>query len=57
MQGLGDMVSHGKKARKRSFVCSQSLGSLSSVLSFVTRIFLSVCCDNFLLLYMHVLNA
>lgn len=58
MQGrqvAGDMVSYGKMARERSSVCKQCLGLLSSVLSLVTSIFLSVCCDNFLLLYMPVL--
>lgn len=54
-QGVGDMVSCGRKARERSFVCSQCLALLSSVLSFITNISLSVCCDSFLLLYMQVL--
>lgn len=49
-QGVGDMLSHGRRVRERNFVCSQYLALVSAALSFDTNIFPSVSCDSFLLL-------
>lgn len=49
-QGVGNGVSHGRRARERNFVCSQYLASVCELLSFDKNIFTSVSSDSFLLL-------
>jgi len=48
-QGVGDVVSHGRRPRDRNFVCSQYLAFVSAALSFGTNVFVSISCDSFLL--------